>query len=68
LHFDEVPVKQAMLNSATQVIAVITADKMRSWPSWQRALFYGEHSNILKCGNFPRHQWLFPAFIFAASC
>ena len=28
LHFDEVPVKQAMLDSATQVIAVTTADKL----------------------------------------
>ncbi|MGE8068167.1 DeoR/GlpR family DNA-binding transcription regulator [Pseudomonas sp. NPDC089569] len=28
LHFDEVPVKQAMLDSAAQVIAVTTADKL----------------------------------------
>lgn len=28
LHFDEVPVKQAMLDSASQVIAVTTADKL----------------------------------------
>jgi len=28
LHFDEVPIKQAMLDSATRVIAVTTADKL----------------------------------------
>jgi DeoR/GlpR family transcriptional regulator of sugar metabolism len=28
LHFDEVPVKQALLDSASQVIAVTTADKL----------------------------------------
>lgn len=28
LHFDEVPVKQAMLDGATRVIAVTTADKL----------------------------------------
>jgi DeoR/GlpR family transcriptional regulator of sugar metabolism len=28
LHFDEVPVKQALLDSATRVIAVTTADKL----------------------------------------
>ena len=28
LHFDEVPVKQALIDSASQVIAVTTADKL----------------------------------------
>ena len=28
MHFDELPLKQAMLDSASQVIAVTTADKL----------------------------------------
>jgi DeoR/GlpR family transcriptional regulator of sugar metabolism len=37
LHFDEVPVKQAMLASASHVIAVTTADKLGQWsPLWLR--------------------------------